>query len=78
MFHPDKVKAPIFIYQDARDRRANISELEHYVREVQRRNVQVKYILNKNARGSSANENSRMHMYAEIEKFLMSNMKVKP
>lgn len=78
VFHPDKVKAPIFIYQDARDRRANISELEHYVREVQRRNVQVKYILNKNARGSSANENSRMHMYAEIEKFLMSNMKVKP
>jgi dipeptidyl aminopeptidase/acylaminoacyl peptidase len=78
VFHPDKPKVPLIIFQDSKDRRANITELNHYVRELQKRNVQVKYFLNNNERGSAASERKRMEMYADIEKFLDANMRVKP
>jgi dipeptidyl aminopeptidase/acylaminoacyl peptidase len=78
VFHADKPKAPIFFLQDAKDGRANISELNHYIRELQKRNVPVKYSLNKNERGSVGGENKRLQNYAEIEKFLDSNLQVKP
>lgn len=78
VFHPDKPKVPLLFLQDSRDQRANISELNHYIRELQRRNVQVKYALNTNERGTQGNENRRMQNYAEIEKFLDNNMRVKP
>lgn len=78
VFHSDKIKAPLIVFQGGKDPRANISELNHYVRELQKQNVQVKYFLNNNERGAFSNENTRMTMYAEIEKFLNSNMKVKP
>jgi dipeptidyl aminopeptidase/acylaminoacyl peptidase len=77
VFHPDKPKAPLLIFQDAKDRRANINELERYIRELQRRNVQVKYFLNTKERESLDSENNRFKMYADIEKFLDSNMRIK-
>jgi dipeptidyl aminopeptidase/acylaminoacyl peptidase len=78
VFHPDKPKVPIFFLQDARDQRANISELNHYIRELQKRNVSVKYTLNKSERGSVESEKDRKQNYADIEKFLDNNMHIKP
>jgi len=78
VFHPDKPKVPIFIFQDSRDKRANITELNHYVRELQKRNVQVKYILDSTERGTLASERTRMETLAAIEKFLDENMRLKP
>lgn len=78
VFHPDKPKVPIFFLQDARDQRANISELNHYIRELQKRNVSVKYTLNKSERGSVESEKQRKQNYADIEKFLETNMHIKP
>ncbi len=77
-FHSDKPKAPLFFLQDSKDSRANISELDHYIRELQKHNVSIKYSLNKNERGSLGSENKRMQNYADIEKFLDNNMRVKP
>ncbi|MGF7082267.1 prolyl oligopeptidase family serine peptidase [Mucilaginibacter sp. UYCu711] len=76
--HPDKPKAPIFFLQDANDSRANIVELNHYIRELQKRNISVKYSLYKNERGSVSSENRRKQNYADIEKFLEINMHFKP
>jgi dipeptidyl aminopeptidase/acylaminoacyl peptidase len=78
VFHADKIKAPLIIFQGAKDPRANISELNQFVRELQKDNVPVKYVLKENERSFFKSEHNRMEMYAEIEKFLNTNMKVKP
>lgn len=77
VFHADKIKCPLIIFQGGRDSHANISELNQFVRELQRRKVPVTYILKDNER-TFFNEHSRMQMYADIEKFLDNNMRVKP
>jgi len=78
VFHANKIKAPLIIFQGAKDPRANISELNQFVRELQKDNVPVKYVLKENERSFFKSEHNRMEMYAEIEKFLNANMKVKP
>jgi dipeptidyl aminopeptidase/acylaminoacyl peptidase len=78
VFHTDKIKVPLIIFQGAKDQRANISELNQFVRELRKKNVDVKYFLKPNERAFFRSEHTRMEMYAEIEKFLESNMRVKP
>ncbi|GGH20654.1 alpha/beta hydrolase family protein [Mucilaginibacter phyllosphaerae] len=78
VFHTDKIKSPLLIFQGAKDPRANISELNQFVRELKKRNVPVIYRLKENERAYFKSENNRMEMYAEIETFLNTNMQVKP
>ena len=78
VFHADKIRTPLLIFQGAKDDRANISELNQFVRELRKRNVDVKYFLKPNERAFFRNEHNRMEMYTEIEKFLDYNMRVKP
>jgi dipeptidyl aminopeptidase/acylaminoacyl peptidase len=80
VFHTDKIKAPLLFFQGAKDARANISELNQFVRELQKQNGsgQVKYFLKPNERTIFRSEHNKMQMYAEIEKFLDNNMRVKP
>jgi dipeptidyl aminopeptidase/acylaminoacyl peptidase len=78
VFHTDKIKVPLIIFQGAKDQRANISELNQFVRELRKRNVDVKYFLKPNERAFFRSEHTRMEMYSEIEKFLDNNMRVKP
>jgi dipeptidyl aminopeptidase/acylaminoacyl peptidase len=79
VFHTDKIRAPLLIFQGAKDDRANISELNQFVRELQKQNgnENVKYFLKPNERTVFRSEHNRTQMYAEIEKFLDDNMKVK-
>jgi dipeptidyl aminopeptidase/acylaminoacyl peptidase len=77
VFHTDKIKSPLLIFQGAKDPRANISELNQFVRELKRRNVPVTYRLKENERAYFKSEFNRMEMYAEIERFLDANMQVK-
>jgi dipeptidyl aminopeptidase/acylaminoacyl peptidase len=77
VFHTDKIKAPVIIFQGAQDETANISELNQFVRELKKQNVPVKYFLMQNERKVFRNEHNRMEMYTEIEKFLDDNMRVK-
>jgi dipeptidyl aminopeptidase/acylaminoacyl peptidase len=80
VFHTDKIRAPLLIFQGAKDPRANISELDRFVRELHRQNGKdmVKYFLKPNERANFRNERNRLEMYTEIEKFLNNNMRVKP
>ena len=80
VFHTDKIKAPLLIFQGGKDERANISELDQFVRELQRQNgnENAKYFLKPNERTFFRSEHNRTEMYAEIEKFLDKNMRVKP
>ena len=77
VFHTDKIKAPLLIFQGAKDPRANISELNQFVIELHKQNVPVTYFLKENERTFFRSEHNRMQMYSEIEKFLDTNMRVK-
>jgi len=77
VFHTDKIKAPLLIFQGAKDPRANISELNQFVIELHKQNVPVSYFLKENERTFFRSERNRMQMYTEIEKFLDTNMRVK-
>ncbi|HWD86485.1 MAG TPA: prolyl oligopeptidase family serine peptidase [Mucilaginibacter sp.] len=77
VFHTDKIKAPLLIFQGARDERANISELNQFVRELKKQGVPVTYVLKPNERTVFRNERNRVEMYEQIEKFLDNNMRVK-
>lgn len=78
VFHTDKIKVPLIIFQGAKDQRANISELNQFVHELRKHNVDVKYFLKPNERAFFRSERNRFEMYNEIEKFLDNNMRVKP
>ncbi len=79
VFHADKFHVPLLIFQGAKDPRANISELNQFVRELRKRDAKsVTYILKDNERTYFKSEHNRTQMYTEIEKFLDENMKVKP
>jgi len=78
VFHTDKIKVPLLIFQGAKDPRANISELNQFVIELRKQNVPVYYFLKDNERAVFRSEHNRMQMYSEIEKFLNNNMRVKP
>ncbi|MDF2431827.1 MAG: hypothetical protein JWP44_1458 [Mucilaginibacter sp.] len=78
VFNTDKIRAPLLIFQGAKDDRANLSELNQFVRELQKQNGNdlVKYFLKPNERNIFRSERNRIEMYAEIEKFLDENMQV--
>ncbi len=78
VFHTDKIKAPLLIFQGAKDDRANISELNQFVRELQKQNgnENAKYFLKSNERTVFRSQDNRMEMYTQIEKFLDKNMRV--
>ncbi|MDB5011605.1 MAG: family peptidase [Mucilaginibacter sp.] len=76
VFHADKIKNPLLIFQAVKDPRANISELRQFVSELKKRNVAVTYKSKQNERGSFRGKN-RIEMYTEIEKFLDNNMRGK-
>lgn len=78
VFHADKIKLPLLIFQGGRDPQANISELNQFVHELQRRKAPVTYVFKPTERASFKDDGNRKQMYADIEKFLDSNMRVKP
>jgi len=77
VFHTDKIRVPLLIFQGAKDDRANISELNQFVRELQKQNgnENVKYFLKPNERTVFRSESNKIQMYTEIEKFLEHNMR---
>jgi len=79
VFHTDKIRAPLLIFQGAKDARANISELNQFVRVLRKQNgsENVKYFLKPNERTVFRSERNRMEMYSEMETFLDNNMLTK-
>lgn len=78
VFHADKIKLPLIIFQGGQDPQANLSELKQFVGELHRRKVPVTYVVKDNERASFKDERNRTQMYADIEKFLNNNMRLKP
>lgn len=79
VFNSDKIKVPLLIYQDAQDRRANMSDLNQFVSELKRRKVSVKYVVVNTGkiRGKfdrNQRDLNRVKMYTDLESFLNINL----
>lgn len=75
VFHVDKIKAPLLIAQGAKDPRVNQAESDQIVEALQKRGVDVKYILKENEGHGFRNEENRFEFYGEMEAFLKEHLK---
>ena len=70
VMHVDKIKAPLFIAQGAKDPRVNIDESNQMVDALKKRGINVPYMVKANEGHGFRNEENRMDFYREMEKFL--------
>lgn len=74
-FHADKIKAPLFVAQGAKDPRVNINESNQIVENLRKRGVQVEYMVKENEGHGFRNEENRFDFYEAMEKFLARYLK---
>ena len=76
VFHPEKIKVPLLIFQSDKDQLANISDLNYFVSALQKRKVPVTYRLRKSDFNTNKfkRPNFRVETYTEIENFLNAHM----
>ncbi len=70
VFHADKITAPLFIAQGARDPRVKKSESDQIVEALKKRGVEVPYMVKDNEGHGFRNEENRFELYEAVEKFL--------
>jgi dipeptidyl aminopeptidase/acylaminoacyl peptidase len=74
VFNISKIKDPVLIAQGAKDPRANINEVNEFVRKLKNRNVPITYILKENEGYYFKSQENRIEFYSELEKFLSENL----
>lgn len=77
VFHADKIKAPLFVAQGAKDPRVNINESDQIVAALRMRGVEVEYMVKENEGHGFHNEENRFEFYEAMEKFLYKYLKSK-
>lgn len=75
LFQVDKINAPVFIAQNIKDPNANIGETIQFVKNLQKRNVNVTYIENDGDTFYGKDEEVRQKYYMALEQFLEVNLK---
>ncbi|MBB4823252.1 dipeptidyl aminopeptidase/acylaminoacyl peptidase [Sporosarcina luteola] len=75
VFHADKMKTPLFIAQGANDPRVNRAESDQMVEALQKRGVEVKYMLKENEGHGFHNEENRIEFYNAMIEFLDKHLK---
>jgi len=70
----DKIKAPLFVAQGAKDPRVNIEESNQIVRALQQHGVDVEYMVKENEGHGFQNEENRFSFYEAMEKFLSRHL----
>lgn len=70
VFHVDKIKAPLFVAQGAKDPRVNINESNQIVEALKKRGITVKYLVKENEGHGFGNEENRFDFYKGMEAFL--------
>ncbi|MCB0482163.1 MAG: S9 family peptidase [Flavobacteriales bacterium] len=66
----DKIKAPLFIAQGAKDPRVNVAESDQMVEAMQARGVEVEYLVKDNEGHGFRNEENRFEFYEAMSAFL--------
>lgn len=70
VFHADRIKAPLFVAQGARDPRVNKAESDQIVAALESRGIKVEYMVKNNEGHGFRNEENRFEFYEAMEKFL--------
>jgi dipeptidyl aminopeptidase/acylaminoacyl peptidase len=68
--HADRIKAPLFVAQGAKDPRVNINESNQIVDALKKRGIEVEYMVKPNEGHGFHNEENRFSFYEAMEKFL--------
>ena len=71
----DRIIAPLFVAQGAKDPRVNIAESDQIVEALRRRGVEVEYMVKDNEGHGFRNEENRFDFYRAMEKFLSKHIK---
>ena len=74
LFHVEKIKAPLLIAQGAKDPRVKKAESDQMVAALKERGIEVPYIVKENEGHGFLNEENRLELYREIEKFLTMHL----
>ncbi|MES2766259.1 MAG: S9 family peptidase [Bacteroidota bacterium] len=74
VFHVDKIKAPLFIAQGAKDPRVNVDESDQMVKALREHGVEVPYMVKENEGHGFHNEENRFEFYEAMEKFLEEHL----
>ena len=74
VYHADKIKAPLFIAQGAKDPRVNIDESNQMVEALKKRGVEVEYLVKENEGHGFRNEENRFEFYRAMSSFLIKHI----
>lgn len=78
VFHTDKINKPLLVAMGKKDPHVNISEVNKLVKDLQKRGVDVTYILKENEGQGFKNEENKLAFYTQVEQFLAKNLQAKP
>lgn len=70
VFHVDNIKAPLLVFQGAKDPRVNINESDQIVEALRNKGIDVEYIVKDDEGHGFQNEENKVEMYSIIERFL--------
>lgn len=70
VFQVGKIKTPLFIAQGGKDSRVNVTETNQFVKELQRKNVPVEYMLFENETQLFKDNEHKLEMYRRLSAFL--------
>jgi len=74
VFHVDKIRAPLFVAQGAKDPRVNIDESNQIVNSLKKRGVTVEYMVKPDEGHGFHNEENRFDFYEAMEGFLKAHL----
>ena len=74
VFHVDRIRAPLFVAQGAKDPRVNINESNQIVEALRKRGVAVEYLVKENEGHGFRNEENRFEFYRRMEEFLKQHL----
>lgn len=72
--HADRIVAPLFIAQGAKDPRVNKAESDQMVEALRQRGVEVEYMVKDNEGHGFANQENRFDFYRAMERFLAQHL----
>ncbi len=72
--HADRIVAPLFIAQGAKDPRVNKAESDQMVEALRERGVEVEYMVKENEGHGFANQENRFDFYRAMERFLAAHL----
>lgn len=74
VFHPDKIKIPLFIAQGGKDNRNNVNETNIFVKELRKNGVDVTYMLKEEEGNFFRSDKNKVDFYRALESFFEKHL----